>query len=96
MNLKPLFDYLIVKPLEAENLTKSGIVIPETIDKEAPEKGEVLAVGEGKRLENGQLQEPSVKVGQKIMFRKYAPEKIKVDGVELLVIREADVMLIIE
>jgi len=96
MNLKPLSDYLIVKPIEEEATTKSGIVLPQTIDKEKPEKGEVVAVGLGKRLENGQIAEPQVKVGQKVMFRKYSPDEIKVDGVEYLVIREADVMLIIE
>lgn len=96
MNLKPLADYLIVKAIEQEAVTKSGIVLPDTIDKEKPEQGEVIAVGKGKQLESGAIAEMSIKVGQKVMFRKYAPDEIKVDGVHYLVIRESDVMLIIE
>jgi len=96
MNLKPLADYLIIKPLSEEMKTKSGIVLPDTIDKEKPEKGEVVAAGAGKRLENGNVAPMSVKVGDKVMFRKYSPDEIKVEGEDYLVIREADVMLIIE
>lgn len=96
MNLKPLSDYLIIKPLADETVTKSGIVLPDTVDKEKPEKGEVVAAGPGKMLENGQIAPLSVAVGQKVMFRKYAPDEIKVDGQDYLVIRESDVMLIIE
>lgn len=94
--LKPISDYLIVKALSDEVITKSGIVLPDTIDKEKPEKGEVVATGPGKRLDNGQVSPMDVKVGDKVMFKKYAPDEIKVDGVEYLVIRESDVMLIIE
>lgn len=96
MNLKPLADYLIIKPLSDETTTKSGIVLPDTIDKEKPEKGEVMAMGPGKLLDNGNLAPMNVKVGDKVMFRKYSPDEIKVDGEEYLVIRESDVMLIIE
>jgi len=96
MNLKPLSDHIIVKPMAAETTTKSGIVLPDTIDKEKPEQGEVVAIGPGKLLESGSLAPVSVKVGQKVMFRKYSPDEIKVDGVDYLVIRESDIMLIIE
>jgi len=96
MNLKPLADYLIVKPIEQEAVTKSGIVLPDTIDKEKPERGEVIAVGQGKQLESGALAPMAVKVGQQVMFRKYAPDEIEVEGENYLVIRESDVMLIIE
>jgi chaperonin GroES len=96
MTLKPLADYLIVRPLAEEAATKSGIVLPETIDKDKPEKGEVVALGPGKRLDNGNLAPISVKVGDKVMFRKYSPDEIKVEGEDYLVIRESDVMLIIE
>ncbi|MCX6793447.1 MAG: co-chaperone GroES [Candidatus Falkowbacteria bacterium] len=96
MNLKPLADYLIVKPLVEETTTKSGIVLPDTVDKEKPEKGEVIATGPGKTLESGNTATMSVKVGDKVMFRKYAPDEIKVDGNDYLVIRESDVMLIME
>lgn len=96
MNLKPLSDHIIVKPMTVETTTKSGIVLPDTIDKEKPEQGEVVAVGPGKLLDSGSLAPVSVKVGQKVMFRKYSPDEIKIDGVDYLVIRESDLMLIIE
>lgn len=96
MNLKPLSDYLIVKPLVDETATKAGILLPQTIDKEKPEKGEVVATGPGKIADSGQVVPMSVKVGQKVMFRKYSPDEIKVDNEEYLVIRETDVLLIIE
>jgi chaperonin GroES len=96
MNLKPLHSNVIVKPLGKETVTKSGIVIPDTIDKEKPEQGEVVAVGPGRLLDNGQTAPMSVKVGDKVMFRKYSPDEIKVDGQEYLVIKEQDIMLIIE
>ncbi len=96
MTIKPLSDYLIVKPLTEDMVTASGIVLPDTIDKEKAEKGEVIFVGPGKKLENGNLCPLEVKVGDKVMFKKYAPDEIKIDGVEYLVIRESDVMLIIE
>ncbi|MFA6533539.1 MAG: co-chaperone GroES [Patescibacteria group bacterium] len=95
MNLKPLHDHLIVKPLREDTMTKSGIVLPETVDKEKPEKGEVLAAGPGKMLDNGQLAPMSVKVGDKIMFKKYSPDEIKIDDEDLLVISESDVLAII-
>ncbi|HRH32963.1 MAG TPA: co-chaperone GroES [bacterium] len=96
MSLKPIADYLIVKPLTEEMVTISGIVLPDTIDKEKTEKGEVVFAGPGKRLENGQIAAMEVKVGDKVMFKKYAPDEIKVEGIDYLVIRESDVMLIIE
>ena len=96
MNLKPLNDHVIVKPITEDEVTKSGIVLPDTVDKEKPEKGEVIAVGEGKLLENGQRAPMSVKVGQKIMFKKYSPDEIKVDGEDYLVIQEGDILAIIE
>lgn len=96
MAIKPLSDYIIVKPLSDEMITKSGIVLPDTMDKEKAEKGEVVYVGPGKRLESGSVSPMSVSVGNKVMFKKYAPDEIKIDGVEYLVIRESDVMLVIE
>lgn len=96
MKIKPLFDKVIVKPLGEDEVTKSGIVLPDTAEKERPEKGEVIAVGPGKRLENGQLSPVSVKVGDKIVFRKYSPDELKVDGEELLVISESDIVGLLE
>jgi len=96
MNLKPLHSNVIIKPLGRETVTASGIVIPDTINKEKPEQGEVVATGPGKLLDNGQVATMSVKVGDKVMFRKYSPDEIKVDNQEYLVIKEQDIMLIIE
>ena len=96
MNLKPLHSYVIIKPVADETVTKLGIILPETINKEKPEKGEVVAVGAGHILESGQVAPMSVKVGDKVMFRKYTPDEIKVDGVDYFIIKEQDIMLIIE
>jgi len=96
MKLKPLYDHVIVKPITENEMTKSGIVLPQTIDKEKPEKGEVVAVGSGKLLDNGQLSKMTVKVGDKVMFKKYSPDEIKVDGVEYLIISESDILGILE
>ena len=95
MNLKPLNDHLIIKSIEDETLSKSGIVLPDTVDKEKPEEGEVVAVGEGRVLDNGTRLAMSVKVGQKVLFKKYSPDEIKVEGVEYLVLSENDVIAII-
>lgn len=96
MKLKPMHDHIVVKPIIEDEITKSGIVLPDTIDKEKPEKGEVIAVGDGRLLENGQKASMSVKVGDKVMFKKYSPDEIKVDGVEYLIISESDVLAILE
>ena len=96
MKLKPLHDHVIVKPITENEITKSGIVLPDTIDKEKPEKGEVVAVGDGKLLDNGQRAPMVVKVGDKVMFKKYSPDEIKVDGVEYLIISESDILGILE
>jgi len=95
MKLRPLNDHLVVKPLPKEEVTKSGIILPDTINKERPEQGEVIAVGPG-RLEEGKRVEMSVKVGDKVMFKKYAPDEVKIDDVEYLVIAEHDVFAVIE
>ena len=96
MKLKPLHDHLVVKPIAEDEITKSGIVLPDTVDKEKPEKGEVVAVGQGKMLDNGQRAAMSVKVGDKVMFKKYSPDEIKVDGVEYLIISEGDILAVLE
>ncbi|MBU1987307.1 co-chaperone GroES [Patescibacteria group bacterium] len=94
MNLKPLHSNVIVKPITEDKTTKSGIVLPDTVDKEKPEKGEVVAVGAGKLLDNGQRAQMSVKVGDKIMFKKYSPDEIKVEDKEYLIISEDDILAI--
>lgn len=96
MNLKPLHDHVIVKALGAEEVTKSGIVLPETVDKEKPEKGEVVAIGPGKLLENGSRAPMSVKVGDKVVFKKYSPDEVKVGKDEYLVLQESDIMATFE
>ncbi|HNV96921.1 MAG TPA: co-chaperone GroES [bacterium] len=96
MNLKPLFDNIVVKRIEEKETTKSGIVLPDTIDKEKPQKGEVVAVGDGKISDNGEKIPMQVKTGDKILFRKYAPDEIKIDGEEYLVMTQSDVIAILE
>ena len=91
MKLRPLHDRVIVKRLEEERKTASGIVIPDTAA-EKPDQGEVLAVGPGKKNEDGKLFPVDVKVGDKVLFGKYAGSTVKVDGDELLVMREEDLM----
>lgn len=95
MNIRPLHDRVIVKRLESERTTASGIVIPEAAA-EKPDQGEVIAVGPGKRDESGKLIAMDVKVGQRVLFGKYAGQAIKVDGKEVLVMREEDIMGVIE
>jgi chaperonin GroES len=96
MKLKPLNANIIVKAFVEDEVTKSGIVLPDTVDKEKPEKGEVVAVGEGKLLESGERSKMIVKKGDKVMFKKYSPDEIKVDGEEYLVINESDILAIME
>ena len=95
MKIRPLQDRIIVKRLEEERKTASGIVIPDTAA-EKPDQGEVIAVGKGKILEDGKVRPLDVKVGDKILFGKYSGTEVKVDGEELLVMREEDVMAVIE
>ena len=94
LNLKPLGDRLVIKPLEGEEVTPSGIVLPETA-KEKPQKGEVLAVGPGARDEDGKRIVMDVKAGDKVMFAKYAGTEIKIDNEKVLILRESDVLAIV-
>jgi len=96
MKLKPLHDNVVVKPSSVEEMTKSGIVLPKTASKERPERGEVIAVGPGKMLENGEIAPISLKVGDKVMFKKYSPDEIKIDNEEYLLISESDILAILE
>lgn len=95
MALKPLYDRILATRLESEQKTKGGIIIPESA-KEKPLEGKVLAVGEGKLMEDGSLRKLAVKKGDKILFGKYAGTEIKVDGEEVVILREDDVLAIIE
>ena len=95
MRLKPLHDRLVVRRIEAENTSAGGIIIPDKAQ-EKPVQGEVLALGDGAVLDNGERRPLSVKVGERILFGKYAGTEIKLDGEELLVLRESDVMAVID
>ncbi|MBQ9389347.1 MAG: co-chaperone GroES [Synergistaceae bacterium] len=95
MKLKPLSDRIVVKVLEREEKTKGGLFLPDTA-KEKPTEGEVLAVGTGKILDNGQKQPVEVKVGDRIIFSKYAGTEVKVDGEDLVIFSERDVLAIVE
>ncbi len=95
MNLKPLNDRVVVKRLEEEETTQGGIIIPDTA-KEKPMQGEVKAVGPGKLTNDGKRMEMSVSKGDKVMFNKYAGTEIKIDGEEHLVMREDDIVAIVE
>jgi len=95
MKLRPLHDRVIVKRLDTERKTASGIVIPDNAA-EKPDQGEILAVGPGKRNDKGDFVVPNVKTGDRVLFGKYTGQTVKVDGEELLVLREDDVMAVIE
>ena len=95
MKIRPLNDRILVKRLEEERKTASGIVIPDTAA-EKPDQGEVLAVGSGKKTEDGKVRPLDVKVGDKVLFGKYSGQTVKVKGEELLVIREEDVMGVLD
>ena len=95
MKIRPLHDRVIVKRLEEERTSPGGIVIPDSAA-EKPSQGKVVAIGKGKILENGSVRALDVKVGDKILFGKYSGTEVKVDGEDLLVMREEDIMAIIE
>ena len=96
MNIKPLSDYILIEPIKEEEKTKSGILLPETADKERPEQGKVIAVGPGKLNDSGNLVPMNVKVGQKVLFTKYDPNEIKVEDKEYLIAKQEDILAIIE
>ena len=95
MNLRPLHDRIVVKRMEEERTSPGGIVIPDSAT-EKPSKGEVVAVGNGKVSENGDVRPVDVKVGDTVLFGKYSGTEVKIDGDDLLVMREDDVMAVIE
>ncbi|MDP2656022.1 MAG: co-chaperone GroES [bacterium] len=96
MTLRPLGDRLIVEPTKEDEITKSGIILPDTIDREKPEEGKVIAIGSGKLSENGTRIPMEVKVGDTVVFKKYAPDEVKIDDKEYFVLSESDIMAVIE
>ena len=96
INIKPLSNHVFIEPLKEDKTTKSGIVLPDTMEKEKPILGKVLAVGQGKRNEKGELVPMSVKVGDKVLFKKYGPDEIEMDGKKYLVGSEDEILAIVE
>lgn len=95
MNLKPLRDRVVIKAMEAEEVTKSGIVIPDTAKKERPQEGEVVAVGPGRLDESGKAIPVAVNVGDKVIYSKYGGVEVKVDDQEYLIMREDDILAVV-
>lgn len=96
MKLKPLGNRVILEPISKEEKTKSGIIIPETVDKEKPEQGKVLAVGPGKMSKDGKRIPMDIKAGDKVLFSKYSPTEVKIEDKEYLVVSDDDILAIIE
>lgn len=96
MKLRPLGDRVILTPLAKEEITKGGILLPDTVDKERPEQGKVVAIGPGKLGEDGKRIEMSVSVGDTVLFKKYAPDEFKIDGETFLVLAESDLIAVAE
>jgi chaperonin GroES len=91
MKLRPLHDYVLIKRIEEQETVRGGIIIPDTA-KEKPQEGEVVAVGSGKRLENGTLIPVEVKEGDRVLFGKYSGNEIKVEGTDYLIVRESEIL----
>lgn len=96
MQIKPLSDHVLIEPLKQEEKTKSGILLPESADKERPEQGKVVAVGPGKKSEDGTLVPMEVKVGDMVLFTKYGPNEVKIDEKEYLIAKEDDILAVLE
>jgi len=95
IKIKPLGDRVLIEPIAEAEKTKSGIYLPDTASKERPEQGKVIAVGEGRMLDTGKVAPMRVKVGQKVLFTKYGPNEIKVEGKEYLIAKEEDILAVI-
>jgi len=96
MKIKPLSDHVLIEPIKEEEKTKTGILLPDTAEKERPEQGKVVAVGPGKKDEQGKIIPLEVKPGDKVLFTKYGPTEIKVEDKEYLIAKEEDILAILE
>ncbi len=96
MKIKPLSDHVLIQPIKEETKTQSGILLPETIEKEKPEQGKIVAAGPGAKDENGNVVPLNVKEGDVVLFTKYGPNEIKINGKEFLIAREEDILATIE
>lgn len=95
MGLQPLGDRLLVEAISEDEITKAGIILPDTVDKEKPEKGKVVAIGSGRLKDDGTRIALEVKVGDIVFFKKYSPDEIKIDGKEYLILSESDILAIL-
>lgn len=96
MKIKPLSDYILIEPMKKEEKTKTGILLPDTADKERPEQGKVIAVGPGRKTSSGKILSLDVKPGDRVLFTKYGPNEIKVGDKEYLIAKQEDILGIIE
>lgn len=96
VKIVPLGNRVVVRPLGREEVTMSGIVLPATANKERPQQGEIIAVGPGKRSEKGEMMAVLVQVGQKVLFTKYGPDEVEIDGEEYLILKEDDILAVLE
>ena len=96
MDIKPLSDHILIEPIKGEEKTKSGILLPETAEKEKPEQGRIVSVGPGRKTEDGKIIPIGVAAGQIVLFKKYGPDEIKIDGKEYLIAKEEDILAIID
>ncbi len=95
MKIKPLSDHILIEPMKKEEKTKTGILLPDTAEKERPEQGKIIAVGPGKKNDEGKIIPLEVKVGDTVLFTKYGPNEIKVDDKEYLIAKEEDILAIL-
>lgn len=96
MKIIPLSDHILIEPIKQEEKTKTGILLPETAEKERPEKGKIIATGPGRKTSSGKIVPLSVKEGDMVLFTKYGPNEIKVDDKEYLIAKEEDILAILE
>ena len=96
MKIKPFADHILIEPIKEEEKTKAGILLPETAEKERPEQGRIISVGPGRKNGAGKIIPMNVNSGQKVLFSKYGPNEIKVEGKEYLIAKEEDILAIIE
>ena len=96
MNIKPLSDHILIEPSKEEEKTKSGILLPDTAEKETPQQGKVVAVGPGKKNSQGKVIEMEVKAGDTVLFTKYGPNEIKVDNKDYLIAKQEDILAILD
>jgi len=96
MKIKPISDHILIEPIKEEEKTKTGILLPDTAEKERPEQGKIISVGPGKKDKQGKLVPLEVKPGDRVLFTKYGPNEIKVEDKEYLIAKEEDILAILE